>query len=68
MFEDVELYLRDLKNYYEGIQELNSEGIEQDDKKRLDINAKIKDKIRKYLPSALNIVNTKFNCKFSTFF
>ena len=67
MFEDVELYLRDLKNYYEGIQELNSEGIEQDDKKRLDINSKFKDKIRKYLPSALNIVNTKFNCKFSLY-
>lgn len=67
MFEDVELYLRDLKNYYDGIQEFNLNGVDQNDKKRTDFDSKFKDKIRKYLPSALNIVNTKYNCKFSLY-
>ena len=67
MFEDVELYLRDLKDYYEGIQELNLEGLEENDKKRIEFDGKFKDKIRKYLPSSLNIVNSKFNCKFSLY-
>jgi len=67
MFEDVELYLRDLKNYYDGIQELNLAQIEQNNNKRIELDSKFKDKIRKYLPSALNIVNTKFNCKFSLY-
>lgn len=67
MFEDVELYLRDLKDYYEGIQELNLEGLEVEDKKRIELDNKFKDKIRKYLPSSLNIVNSKFNCKFSLY-
>lgn len=67
MFEDVELYLKDLRDYYEEINNLNDEGISNDDKKRLDLDNKFKDKIRKYLPSALNIVNDKFNCKFSLY-
>ena len=67
MFEDIELYLRDLKDYYEGIQELNLQGLEANDSKRTDLDNKFKDKIRKCLPSALNIVNKHFNCKFSLY-
>ena len=67
MFEDVELYLRDLKKYYEDVQELNSEGLDLEDKKRKELDDKFKDKLRKYLPSSLNIINTTFDCKFSLY-
>ena len=67
MFEDVELYIRDLKKYYDDVLELNEEGLEVNDKKRKDLDSKFKDKIRKYLPSSLNIINSNFNCKFSLY-
>ena len=67
MFEDVELYLKDLRDYYEDIQELNLQDLDVNDSKKNDLDNKFKDKIRKYLPSSLNIVNTYFNCKFSLY-
>ena len=65
MFTDIELYKIDLKNYYKELSELDNLTDHEAEKKAID--AKFKDKVRKYLPTCLNVINSTFNCKFSIY-
>ena len=67
MFDEIESYIRELRDYYDGINKFNSEGLSLNDPKRAKLDSSFKDKIRKYLPSALGIIDEKFNCKFSLY-
>ena len=65
MFTDIELYKKDLKNYYKELTELDTLTDHEAEKKAID--SKFKDKVRKYLPTCLNVINSTFNCKFSIY-
>lgn len=67
MFTDIKLFEIDKQKFFEELRELNESGDSEIEKKKLEINSKFKDKIRKYLPTCLNIINTNFNCKFSLY-
>ena len=67
MFTDIKLFEIDKQKFYEELRELNESGDSEIEKKNLEIKSKFKDKIRKYLPTCLNIINTNFNCKFSLY-
>ena len=67
MFTDKKLFEIDKQKFFEELRELNESGDPEIEKKNLEIKSKFKDKIRKYLPTCLNIINTNFNCKFSLY-
>lgn len=67
MFTDIKLFEIDKQKFFEELRELNESGDSEIEKKNLEIKSKFKDKIRKYLPTCLNIINTNFNCKFSLY-
>ena len=67
MFTDIKLFEIDKQKFFEELRELNESGDPEIEKKNLEIKSKFKDKIRKYLPTCLNIINTNFNCKFSLY-
>lgn len=67
MMTDIKLYEIDKEKYYNELNELNESGDTDIEKKTKEINDKFRDKIRKYLPTCLNIINTNFNCKFSLY-
>lgn len=65
MFTDIQAYKVDLKKYYEELQKVVLS--EESEKQKKELDSIFKDKVRKYLPTCLNIVNTNFNCKFSLY-
>ena len=65
MFTDIEGYKIDLKKYYEELNKILPS--EDSEKQKKELDSKFKDKVRKYLPTCLNIVNSNFNCKFSLY-
>lgn len=65
MFTDIELYKNDLKKYYKELTELDTLTDHETEKKAID--SKFKDKVRKYLPTCLNVINSTFNCKYSIY-
>lgn len=65
MFTDIQLYKIDLKKYYEEINKVIPS--EESEKQKKELDSIFKDKVRKYLPTCLNIVNTNFHCKFSLY-
>ena len=67
MFAEIELYFNDRQKYLEEINELNASEDENKEKKLEELNSKFKDKIRKYLPACLNIINTTYGCKYSLY-
>ncbi len=67
MFAEIDLFLTDREKFLEEINEINSSDDENKDKKIEEITSKFKDKIRKYLPTCLNIINTTYGCKFSLY-
>ena len=67
MFTDIELYKVDCQKFYDELKELNESGDPEIEQKTKDLNSKFRDKIRKYLPTCLNIINTNFNCKYSLY-
>ena len=66
MITDIEAFKLDLKKYTEDLNELKTSG-ETDDKKIKDLGEQFRNKVRKYLPTCLNIINTNFGCKFSLY-
>lgn len=67
MFTDIKLFEIDKQKFFEELREINESGDPETEKKVIEINSKFKDKIRKYLPTCLNIINTNFNCKYSLY-
>ncbi len=70
MFTDIKLYNNDVKKFYEDLKKIEDEYLPdapERESKIKDINDKFRDKIRKYLPTCLNIINTNFNCKYSLY-
>lgn len=67
MMTDIKLYEIDKEKFLNELKELNESGETDIEKKTKEINDKFRDKIRKYLPTCLNIINTNFNCKFSLY-
>lgn len=67
MFTDITLFEIDRQKFFDELRELNQSGDPDASKKAVDINSKFRDKIRKYLPTCLNIINTNFNCKYSLY-
>lgn len=67
MMTDIEAYKLDCKKYFEDLDELKASNDPDMDKKIKELGEKFRDKIRKYLPTCLNIINTNFECKFSLY-
>lgn len=67
MFADINLFKLDQKKFYEELKELNEITDDTKDKKIKEANDKFRDKIRKYLPTCLNIINTNFGCQYSLY-
>lgn len=69
MFADINLFKIDQQKFFEEIREVNMEPITQEEKeeKAKVIKDAFRDKIRKYLPTCLNIINSNFGCKFSLY-
>lgn len=67
MFIDINLFKIDQQKFYEELKELNEIDDDSKDKKVKEINDKFRDKIRKYLPTCLNIINTNFGCQYSLY-
>lgn len=67
MFADINLFKIDQQKFYEELKELNDTNDDTKDKKIKEINDKFRDKIRKYLPTCLNIINTNFGCQYSLY-
>lgn len=67
MFTDINLFKIDQQKFYDELREINNLEAEDKDKKSREINDKFRDKIRKYLPTCLNIINTNFGCQFSLY-
>lgn len=67
MFTDINLFKIDQQKFYEELKELNEINDESKDKKVKELNDKFRDKIRKYLPTCLNVINTNFGCQYSLY-
>ncbi len=67
MFADINLFKIDQQKFYDDLKELNAIDDDTKDKKVKELNAKFRDKIRKYLPTCLNIINTNFGCQYSLY-
>lgn len=67
MFIDINLFKIDQQKFYEELKELNGIDDDSKDKKVKELNDKFRDKIRKYLPTCLNIINTNFGCQYSLY-
>lgn len=67
MFADINLFKLDQKKFYEELKELNEITDDTKDKKIKEANDKFRDKIRKYLPTCLSIINTNFGCQYSLY-
>lgn len=67
MFVEIELYKTDREEFYKQIREINSSDEENKEGKIKEANSKFKDKIRKYLPACLNIINTTYGFKYSLY-
>ena len=67
MMTDIEAYKLDCKKYFEDIEEIKASSDPEETKKIKELGEKFRDKIRKYLPTCLNIINSNFDCKFSLY-
>ncbi len=67
MFTDINLFKIDQQKFYEELKELNEIDDDSKDKNVKELNDKFRDKIRKYLPTCLNIINTNFKCQYSLY-
>ena len=67
MLTDINLYINDRQKFYDEIREANLLDEDERNKKVKEINEKFRDKIRKYLPTCLNVVNTNYGCQFSLY-
>lgn len=67
MFADINLFKLDQQKFYEELKELNEITDDTKDKKIKEANDKFRDKIRKYLPTCLSIINTNFGCQYSLY-
>ena len=67
MFTDINLFKIDQQKFYEELKELNEINDESKDKRVKELNDKFRDKIRKYLPTCLNVINTNFGCQYSLY-
>lgn len=69
MFVELELFKRDKEVYNQSIKEINdtSQNEEELQKKIEEANEKFKSQVRRYLPSALNIIKTIFQCEYSIY-
>lgn len=67
MMTDIEAYKLDCKKYFEDLEELKASNSPDMDKKIKELGEKFRDKVRKYLPTCLNIINSNFGCKFSLY-
>lgn len=67
MNTDINLYLNDRQKFYDELKEANLLSEEDKVKQIKDIISKYKDKLRKYLPTCLNIVNSNYGCQFSLY-
>jgi hypothetical protein len=67
MMTDIEAFKLDLKKYLEDLNELKASNDPELDKKIRDLGEQFRNKVRKYLPTCLNIINTNFGCKFSLY-
>jgi len=67
MMTDIEAFKLDLNKYLEDLKELKASNDPELDKKIKDLGEQFRNKVRKYLPTCLNIINTNFGCKFSLY-
>lgn len=70
MFSDISVYNSDVKKFYEDLKEVEDKYLPDSPERESrikEVNDKFRDKIRKYLPTCLNIINTNFNCKYSLY-
>lgn len=67
MFTDINLFKNDEVTLYEELKETEYLEEPEKQKKVKELNDKFKDKIRKYLPTCLNVINTNFGCQFSLY-
>lgn len=69
MFVELELFKQEKEVFYQNIKNINdtSQNDEEKQKRIEEANEKFKGQVRRYLPSALNVIKTNFNCDYSIY-